>query len=467
MVECLTKNHERTTKVFAKAGLDNVTSTLCRQQHRFGLVVQFSALVYNFNNIFSIGHLYQAGQTTIPCLRKYSNVGSNNTINMQSIKIFPFRQTIQKMTWLAIVVILSLPSDAQFRYTTNKVVIKDTFIASKILGEDRKIDIYKPEVFPEYADVVSPVIYLFDGEAYINYFANAINMLCQRFVQIPPITVVGIENYDNARDRDFKNVDGVDKFMRFVNEEVIPFVEKGYKKKPYRMIVGHSSSADFAMHVFFKQPSLFNGYLLSSPDLREDRDIKLADSSLSYLTERKNTLFISCGIEWWAQESVNRLDSFLKKKIQKGLSYQIARYPDESHYSVYLNSYYDGFHYIFQVDPAVELKNPKDMTIQIFKNHYKKIEEIFGFPVKPPQTLTHEYGRNFLTVWNDLDKALDFFKENEENYPSDPSTQIDYADALLKKGDKKNAIVRYEKALELNPADTNLKEKIDKLKSEK
>jgi predicted alpha/beta superfamily hydrolase len=386
---------------------------------------------------------------------------------MQSITIFSLRQTIQRIILFAIVVTLSISTNAQFRYSTNKAVIKDTIISSKILGEERRIDVYKPEVFPEYADIVPPVIYVFDGEAYINYFANTINMLCQRFVQMPPITIVGIENYDNARDRDFKSISGVDKFMRFVSEEVIPFVEKDYKKTPYRMIIGHSSSADFAMHVFFKQPTLFNGYVLSSPDLRNEADIQLADSALSYVNERKNTLFLSCGIEGWAQESVNRLDSLLKHKVQKGLTYQIMRYPDESHYSVFLKSYYDGFHYIFRLDPAEKLKNPKDMTIQIFQDHYKKMQDIFGVPLKPPETLTHEYGLNYITNWNNLDKALDFFKENAENYPSDPSTQIDYADALLKKGDKQNAITRYEKALELNPADVDLKEKISKLKNEK
>ncbi len=54
--------HEPLTKVFAKTGLDNVTSAKCKQQQRFGLDVQFSALVHNFNNIFSIGHLYRAGR---------------------------------------------------------------------------------------------------------------------------------------------------------------------------------------------------------------------------------------------------------------------------------------------------------------------------------------------------------------------------------------------------------------------
>jgi hypothetical protein len=42
-------------KVFAKAGLDNVTSAMCKHHQWFGLDVQCSALVHNFNNIFSIG----------------------------------------------------------------------------------------------------------------------------------------------------------------------------------------------------------------------------------------------------------------------------------------------------------------------------------------------------------------------------------------------------------------------------
>ena len=51
------------TKVFAKSGRDNVRSAMCKDWRRFGLDVQFSALVHNFNNIFSNGYLYRAGQS--------------------------------------------------------------------------------------------------------------------------------------------------------------------------------------------------------------------------------------------------------------------------------------------------------------------------------------------------------------------------------------------------------------------
>ena len=39
-----------------------MTSAICRFQQQFRLCVKYSSLVHNFNNIFSIEHLYQAGQ---------------------------------------------------------------------------------------------------------------------------------------------------------------------------------------------------------------------------------------------------------------------------------------------------------------------------------------------------------------------------------------------------------------------
>jgi hypothetical protein len=44
-----------TTKVFAKAGQDNVTSAICKHQQQFQLDVQFSAFVFLYINIFSTG----------------------------------------------------------------------------------------------------------------------------------------------------------------------------------------------------------------------------------------------------------------------------------------------------------------------------------------------------------------------------------------------------------------------------
>lgn len=54
--------NDGTTKIFAKAGLDIVTSATCKHQQQPRLDVQFSALILNINNIYLISRLYRAGQ---------------------------------------------------------------------------------------------------------------------------------------------------------------------------------------------------------------------------------------------------------------------------------------------------------------------------------------------------------------------------------------------------------------------
>ena len=57
------RNNKPPTKVLLQVGLDIVTSAMCKHQQRFGLDVQFSALVHNFNNIFLNGHLCPTGKS--------------------------------------------------------------------------------------------------------------------------------------------------------------------------------------------------------------------------------------------------------------------------------------------------------------------------------------------------------------------------------------------------------------------
>jgi predicted alpha/beta superfamily hydrolase len=62
-----------------------------------------------------------------------------------------------------------VPIHAQSHYSGAKLELKEHKISSRVLNEERVITIYKPPVHPEYANVVSPVIYVLDGEYYIDY----------------------------------------------------------------------------------------------------------------------------------------------------------------------------------------------------------------------------------------------------------------------------------------------------------
>lgn len=392
------------------------------------------------------------------------------------------RHYLLKTILFMMVVMHSSCLQAQFRYTNNKAIVKDSIIMSKVLGEERKISIYRPETFPEYADAVSPIIYVLDGDAYTYYLANMVNMLCERFVQMPPITVVGINNLgtNDARERDFtplinnigdaKNC-GADKFIQYLKEEVIPFVEKRYKIKPYRVVTGHSSSSALVLHAFLKYPTLFNAYLASDPSIDDpaisDAYLNFADSVIRSLSERDNTLFLSSGGAFWAEPYARKLDSMIRMKELKNLSYQYVHYPYADHFNVFLKAYQDGFNFIFQMNFSPEIMQPSELSIQMFEEQYSRMSRIFGYKMKPRELVMDDYGLHFLGDWNDIDKALQFLKWNVDNYPESSNAYNNYAEALLKKGDKRSAIVNYEKSFQLDSTNTKARDIAQKLKNEK
>jgi tetratricopeptide (TPR) repeat protein len=62
-----------------------------------------------------------------------------------------------------------------------------------------------------------------------------------------------------------------------------------------------------------------------------------------------------------------------------------------------------------------------------------------------------------------LDNAISLFEMNTVNFPSSSKAFSSLGDAYAKKGQKQKAISCYQKAIELNPAATVIKEKLKRL----
>lgn len=107
-----------------------------------------------------------------------------------------------------------------------------------------------------------------------------------------------------------------------------------------------------------------------------------------------------------------------------------------------MKSYYDGFKFIFKVGPE-DLDIPiQDITYSTLENYYSDWKSIFGFPLKLRETVINHYGYLFLREFNQIGKALEFFKMNVQNYPESANAYDSYGEALLIKGDKQNAPIK-------------------------
>ena len=393
---------------------------------------------------------------------------------------------MKKRLYLLIPIIVCCGSmfslNAQQRYGLAKVKITYDSVRSNVLGETRKISIYKPEVFPEYAEAVSPVIYVLDGEFYTDYVSTMINLMCERFVTMPPIIVVGIENIGRegiGRNRDmtplvakdssiFKTSGGAENFIKFIREELFPFVEKDHKKTPYRVIVGHSLGGLLVMHSFLKHPGMFNAYLASDPSMWMDQNayMPIPIEAINKMQAYDGSLFMSTVNNPSLVTNARKVDSLFKSRSPKGLSYKFMEYPREDHLTVCFKSYYEGFRFFFQMDPPEYDKQPGELTYELFEKHYQSLSRIFGYNMKPPENVVNNFGY-LLLMSSEVDKALEFFKKNVENYPNSANVYDSYGEAFLKKGDKKNAMINYDKAFQMDPTNTAARDIVNKLKNEK
>jgi len=185
-------------------------------------------------------------------------------------------------------------------------------IHSKILNEDRAIWVRTPPGYQQSKNVY-PVVYVTDAPEPVNEIGSTIDFLAENR-RLPQLIVVGIGNTDRRRDltpsqADVKNADGSvskyptsgggDRFLDFIQTELMPEIEKRYRTAPYRIFAGHSLGGLLAIHALTSRPDLFDAYIAVSPSLHWDsgRTLHQAEKFFATHTELKKALFFSLANE--------------------------------------------------------------------------------------------------------------------------------------------------------------------------
>jgi predicted alpha/beta superfamily hydrolase len=162
-------------------------------------------------------------------------------------------------------------------------------VFSSVLNERREIFIFKSKYLAKTDSTY--VIYLTDGE-----FSK---FRCSQFFDHNPDTsrtviIIGIPNTD--RRRDLLYVNEADKFLKFIEVELIPEVEKNLKVCN-RILYGHSIAGSFVMYSMLSTPGIFDFYIASSPIpmvdlLSPDKFMEMDRISLKPIR-----FYFSCGSE--------------------------------------------------------------------------------------------------------------------------------------------------------------------------
>ena len=293
-------------------------------------------------------------------------------------------------------------------------------IKSHITNKDYKIYLNFPRNIDD-PNKTFPVIYLLDaqwdfpllnaiyGEQYFDGF-------------LPDAIVVGITwggknpNPDSLRVTDFTPTKtmqdptggGAQKFLSFIKEELIPFIDGKFKtKKDDRTLMGSSLGGLFTLYALFNDPSVFNNYVLTSPAIQWDKGV--INSYMEKFSGNSSGLTKRLSMAIGGYEDVNSYQKFvdkLKEKNFPGLKIKSKVIDGVGHSGGKADGYTRGLQFAFEKEPI----KVADKILEKYEGDYKsgngmkvsvkKVGNslIIGIPTLEEATLYPETEKDFYEI---------------------------------------------------------------------
>lgn len=236
-------------------------------------------------------------------------------------------------------------------------------IQSDILGESRTINVYLPDGYDRDSSRY-PVIYLLDGSANEDFIhiAGLVQFGTFPWVHmLPPTILVGIANTDRKRDfsyptsiekdkENFPSQGGSASFIRFIEEELQPYVEQTYRSNQVKTLIGQSLGGLLSAEILLKKPDLFSHYIIVSPSLWWDNESLLQEETQWLHQEREQAIqvYLAVGKEGEIMErDARQLAEKLQAGNEKAIQLHFDYLEDLNHANILHQATYHGFEKLF------------------------------------------------------------------------------------------------------------------------
>ncbi len=353
-------------------------------------------------------------------------------------------------------------------------------LKSDILNEDREYWISLPDSYNDEESSYKsyPLLIALDGNVHFKAISGMVNYMSSdsyRNWEIPEMIVVGIQNVDRRRDytpdkivtvRE-NNSGGGERFLSFLNDELIPEIDQKYRTDPYRVLFGHSLGGLLATHAYMKEETPFNAFIAVDPSFGT-WDSETMDKKLDSMTEQSFERFIYIATANWGKRNIRNRDRHIRfyeslnSKCKGELPAKLEYFENEDHSSVPIIAFHNGISAIFE-GYGISYRDVEG--IEQLTQHFQALSERLSWDFQPPEYLVNQLGYRMLQSGNrnDTSKALAFFILNTENYPSSFNAFDSLGEAYFHNRDKNHALKAYTKALELDPNSESAKKMIEKL----
>jgi len=372
-------------------------------------------------------------------------------------------------------------------------------LRSSILNEGRTYWVNLPASYddPRFSPQRYPVLFLFDAKSSFFPVCGVLNFMSgpeSVNYQVPEMIIVGIDNENRLKDltpnSTNKNMEGVEskefadrmlagsgggeKFIQFLEKELIPRIEANYRTLPYRVCIGHSLGGLTSSYLLVNHSGLFDAYMAIDPSLWWDGAsmIHNAQATLkNYATQKMQRYFMSVidSLNLPSQfsfhlQSIHEFARILADNSPANLKWKLQVFPDTDHSSIPLLSWYHGLRFLFEgYEPDLQamMKNP-----DLIERHYNNLEERLGLKMPPPETL-FKILTHYLTApdrFPDAKKALIVVNMGLKYHQNSPYLNESLGDICARNNEPEKATEAFEKGLKLSPNNETLEKKLAELR---
>ena len=229
---------------------------------------------------------------------------------------------------------------------------KKEVVRSAVLNEERNAYVFLPDGYSQSKNRY-PVLYMLYSVAPDYHFSTGVVAGLCRLKLIPPMITVAFDLGDGMRDLtptqspDYGPASGgASDFLKYLKDELIPFIEKSYRTSQERLFWSHSIGGLFGLYALLKEPEVFSSVLVSSPFFVYDRGERyIIKNTKTFLDGRRGEeafLYICVGNEPRLAAEIEAFLSILEEAKPEGMSWKYVKMAEENHMSILARSLTEG-----------------------------------------------------------------------------------------------------------------------------
>jgi predicted alpha/beta superfamily hydrolase len=339
---------------------------------------------------------------------------------------------------------------------------------SKILDEQRQIVIQLPQSYNNNQNLTYPVFYLLSGPGNLAHTAGTLDRL-NRSGAAPEMIVVGIANTDRTRDfTPTVNTDprggaigsggGGDKFLDFIESELIPYIDKKYRTKSFKIFAGNSIGGLLVIHSLQSRPHLFQAHFAFSPAVWWSNRTTLTKTKAFFVDKHsknaklQNFLYMNIGSEGGEMRQIyDQLASSIKQNSPELFTFKSESFENVPHSITSVAGLFNAYRSLF--GPLKMPASQAQQGLTAIKQYYQALSQRFGYEIQPPETIVNDVAYHYLHDKKQSKTAIQLFTFNVTLYPDSPNVYDGLADALAQNGQVDKAL--HQMTLALKHSDKN------------